>query len=121
MNRKGSVLIHVLVTGVIVSLITAGILRMTMMNYVATARAAKGAQNRKEADAVLQRALTYWNNSNQVCSNNVPGLTCSGPGVGANLCNCRCPSSGYPAISVSDPDATPGPPCNITIESSDPQ
>lgn len=89
MNKKGSVLLHVLVTGVIVSLITAGVLRMTLMNYMATARATSGAQNRKQADAMLSRAITYWNQANAVCTNIPGGLSCTGaPGT----CNCCCPS-----------------------------
>jgi len=57
---------------------------------MATARATTGAQNRKQADAVLSRALTYWNQANAVCTNIPGGLTCTGtPGT----CACDCPSS----------------------------
>ncbi|MDD5305295.1 MAG: hypothetical protein PHS14_19535 [Elusimicrobia bacterium] len=117
-SRRGSVLIHVLITGVIVAFIAAGLLRMVLMNYIAVDPATKGAQNRKEAEAMLQRALTYWNKSNQVCST-TPLFPCAGAGVGANICNCACPS----AAAVPRVVATGGgaPPCVITVTSSDPQ
>lgn len=117
-NRRGSVLIHVLITGVIVAFIAAGLLRMVLMNYIAVDRATKGAQNRKQAEAMLQRALTYWNKSNSVCST-TPLFVCSGAGVGANTCNCACPSAAaVPRVVASGGGA---PPCVITVTSSDPQ
>ena len=118
LSRRGSVLVHVLITGVIVAFIAAGLLRMVLMNYIAVDRATKGAQNRKEAEAMLDKALTYWNKSNQVCST-TPLFPCTGGGVGANVCNCSCPS----AVALPRVDVTGGgaPPCTITITSSDPQ
>lgn len=114
-NRRGSVLIHVLITGVIVAFIASGLLNMVMMNYIAVDRATKGAQNRKEAEAMLQRALTYWNKANQVCANIPGGFNCTGvPGT----CSCYCPNAG----------ATPriwarmvGGSCAVDLISSDPQ
>lgn len=110
---RGSILIHVLVTGVIVSILTAGVLRMTLMNYIATARATSGAQKRKEADTLLNKAITYWNQSNQVCAS-IPGLTCTGtPGT----CSCYCPSSAaLPRIYAR----MSGGQCAIDLVSSDP-
>lgn len=119
LDRRGSVLIHVLITGVIVAFIASGLLNMVMMNYIAVDRATKGAQNRKEAEAMLQRALTYWNKTNSVCSTDAFNFVCTGGGVGANQCNCACPSaSALPRVVVTGGGA---PPCVITIISSDPQ
>lgn len=119
LNRRGSVLIHVLITGVVVAFIAAGLLRMVLMNYIAVDRATKGAANRKEAEAMLQRALTYWNKSNSVCSSDPTYFVCTGPGVGINQCNCSCPSAAaLPRVDVTGPAAGP---CVITITSSDPQ
>ena len=122
-TSKGSVLIHVLVTGIIVAFIAAGLLRMVLMNYIAVDRASKGAQNRKEAEAMLQRALTYWNKSNQVCSNDPTYFVCTVPGT-ANTCDCKCPSAAaVPRVEVTKIGGGTGgpPPCVITIISSDPQ
>lgn len=117
LNRRGSVLLHVLVTGIVVAFIAAGLLRMVLMNYIAVDRATKGAQNRKEAEAMLQRALTYWNKTNSVCSTSAM-FTCTGAGVGINQCSCACPSAAaVPRVVVTGPAAGP---CVVTIISSDP-
>lgn len=114
-KSRGSVLIHVLVTGVIVAFIAAGLLRMVMMNYVAVDRATKGAGNRKESEAMLNRALSYWNQTNQVCSNIPGGFSCVGvPGT----CSCSCPSSA--AIPRIDAYVSGGL-CHVDLISSDPQ
>jgi Tfp pilus assembly protein PilX len=118
LGRRGSVLVHVLITGVIVAFIAAGLLRMVLMNYIAVDRATKGAQNRKEAEAMLQRALTYWNQTNSVCSTTA-NFPCTGGGVGLNQCNCNCPNgTALPRVEVTGGGA---PPCAITIISSDPE
>jgi len=117
MNRRGSVLVHVLITGVIVAFISAGLLRMVLMNYIAVDRAAKGAQNRKEAESLLNRAITYWNQTNQVCANIPGGFNCTGsPGT----CNCYCPNS--TAIPRIWARTVAGPPvaCRVDLVSSDP-
>jgi hypothetical protein len=122
-NSRGSVLIHVLVTGVIVAFIAAGLLRMVLMNYIAIDRASKGTQNRKEADAMLQRALTYWNKSRIVCSTDATYFPCT-PSytVAPGTCNCACPSAGaLPRVEVTNGPVGTTPPCTITVISSDPQ
>ena len=122
LNRRGSVLVHVLVTGVIVAFLAAGLLRMVLMNYIAVDRATKSARNRKEAEAMLQRALTYWNESNLVCSDiNPPNplyrIKCFGP-VGVCSCICANPTPlSFPRIEVTGGGP---PPCVVTIISSDP-
>ena len=117
-SRRGSVLIHILVTGVIVSIIAAGLLRMTLMSYIAVDRAAKGAQNRKEAEGMLNRAITYWNASGIVCSTDA-NFTCATPSATSpGTCSCACPSAvALPRVEVSGGGA---PPCTITVISSDP-
>lgn len=117
MNQRGSVILHVLVTGVIVAVIAAGMLRITLMNYIATERASAGQKNRKEADALLNRALTYWNETNTVCSDNIPGLPCSPPStIPPGTCSCTCGTTPSIVVTGGGP-----PPCTINIISSDPQ
>jgi Tfp pilus assembly protein PilV len=116
-NRRGSVLIHVLITGVIVAFIAAGLLRMVLMNYIAVDRATKGAQNRKESEAMLNRALTYWNLTNQVCANIPGGFNCSGvPGT----CACTCPSGAVAPAPRIWARVVVGQ-CKVDLISSDPQ
>ena len=116
LNRRGSVLVHVLITGVIVALIAAGLLRMVLMNYIVIDRASKGAGNRKESEAMLNRVVTYWS-QNGVCSN-FSGFACN---AAASPCVCTgSPLGGSltnPTITVAG--AAPGP-YTINLNSSDP-
>ncbi len=111
-------LVHVLITGVIVAFISAGLLRMVLMNYVAVDRAAKGSANRKESEAMLNRAISEWNRTNLVCSNipGVGGFSCSGvPGT----CGCTCPPGGSAPNPYIQTTLTAGK-CVIDLVSSDP-
>lgn len=120
MSRRGSVLIQVLMTGVVVAIIAAGLLRLTMLRYVASARASSSTVARRQADATLNRALSYWNSSNVVCSDNIPGYLCS-PAFTAppGLCRCTC----TPAVAGEATIVVSGggpPPCTIDITTVDP-
>lgn len=118
LGRRGSVLIHVLMTGVVVAIIAAGLMRMTMLRYVASTRATGGTQARRSADSALNRALTYWNSVNIVCANNVPGYSCGPASITPpGTCNCTCTSAGNATIVVSGGGA---PPCGVTITTPDP-
>ncbi len=115
LGRRGSVLIHVLITGVVVAFIAAGMLRMVLMNYSAVDRVTKGSTNRKEAEAMLNRAISTWNQSG-VCSN-FTGFTCN---AGSSPCTCTGSAAGgavNPTIVVTG--SSPGP-YTITLNSSDP-
>ncbi len=116
LSRNGSVLVHVLMTGVLVAIIAAGLMRMTMLRYIASARATSGTAARRQADATLNRALTYWNSANVVCSNTIPGYTCS-PGYTTvpGSCSCTCTPSDVTLATIR---VTGGgaPPCNIDVE-----
>lgn len=118
-NRRGSILVHVLITGVIVAFIAAGLLRMVLMNFIAIEQAAKSARNRKEAEAMLNRALTYWNESHIVCSHDA-GFPCTPSYVTSpGTCSCDCPNDQtLPRVEVRGGGA---PPCAITIISADPE
>lgn len=115
LGKRGSVLVHVLMTGVVVAIIAAGLMRMTMLRYVASARATGGTQARRHTDAALNRALTYWNQNNIVCGNSIPGYSCAPASVTSpGTCNCTCTSAGNATIRVTGGGA---PPCSIEIES----
>ena len=118
-NQSGFVLVHVLVVAMIVAVVTAGLLRMTMMNHIFTQREISGAQNRKESEALLSRAMSHWNASGSVCSP-VPGFACIPPVLfpPPGKCNCRCTAPSGAEIWVQGGG---DPPCNsVTITSSDP-
>lgn len=115
LGRRGSVLIHVLMTGVVVAIIAAGLMRMTMLRYVASSRATGSTAARRQTDSALNRALTYWNMTNIVCGNNIPGYSCSPfSSTAPGTCNCTCTSAGTATIRVTGGGP---PPCSIEIES----
>lgn len=116
-SRRGSVLIHVLMTGVVVSIVAAGVLRLTMLRYLAAQRSTTGAQNRKQTEALLHRAISHWNAVNTVCSN-IGSISCTPlSSTPPGACNCVCPPSGYPRIVVTSGTGTQ---CKVSIESQDP-
>jgi len=116
-NRRGSILIHVLITGVVVATMAAGLMKMVLMNYIIVDKATKGTQNRKEAESMLSNLVSYWNQAG-VCSN-FTGYTC-------NSASSPCTCTGTAAAGSLTPPtivvggAAPGP-YTLTINSSDPQ
>ncbi|MEK7384762.1 MAG: hypothetical protein AAB262_15965 [Elusimicrobiota bacterium] len=110
MNRKGSVILHVLVSGVVVALIAALLLRVTMLRFLLTARSHKATQMKRADESTLARLSSVWNSS-QMCTD-FSGYVCTGtPGS----CGCTCTSAGEPTVV-----ATPvGPDCRLMITSPD--
>jgi Tfp pilus assembly protein PilV len=86
-NKRGSVLVHVLITSIVVVMIATGLAQMLLMRYSATMRATQGTARRREDDGTLNRLVTYWN-ANGYCSSPGGGLTCSG--VTATCTSCTC-------------------------------
>ena len=106
-----------LITGIIVAFIAAGLLRMVLMNYIAVDRAGKGSVNRKEAEAMLSQVISNWSQFG-VCTN-FGGFTCN---VAASPCVCTgAPWGGSttnPTITVAG--GAPGP-YTISLDSSNPE
>jgi hypothetical protein len=94
-GEKGHILMHVLITAVIISVITAGITRMLLVRYVILNRATTSAQKTRTTTAGVNRVLTIWAQSGIVCSDaTAAGYTCTptetvAPGNAA--CKC-CPT-----------------------------
>lgn len=87
MNRKGHVLVHVLITTIIVVIIAAGLAQTLLMRYTAGARANDDAVQKAAAQAGLNQAITTWNSGgNSICAA-LPGPWISKSG-GAGACNC---------------------------------
>ena len=123
MNLRGSVILHVLVTGVAVALIAALLLRMTMLRFVVTSRSHKASQMKRYDEAALARLNSNWASVGILSANNVPGYT-SAPASASppGTCGCTCtPSSaGDPTVitnsfggacqlSIRSPDLAPSP------------
>lgn len=118
MTRKGSVLLHILVTGTVVALIAALLLRMGMLRYLIGARAIQGAQMRRDDESALARVMSYWNSANTLCANNVPGYSClPASTIPPGTCGCTCtPTDPKDAVVVS---ASSSGNCRLRIASAD--
>ena len=101
MNRQGSVILHVLVTGILVALIAALLLRVSFNSYLVTARTnAETVQLRQDSGA-LAVVIAGWNANNRVCSGGggTSGYTC--PGATPGTCACTCTVTGFPTATTS--------------------
>jgi hypothetical protein len=119
MGRRGSVLLHVLVTSALVALIAASLMRLAMLRYQVEHRTINVNAERRYDEAALGMLVSTWNSNNNYCSN-AGVYTCSGgaAGTAAPLTNCACTcttaSSGYPPSIVIPGGA---PPCQLSLTS----
>lgn len=131
-RERGSVLLHVLVTGVLVALIAASLLRLAMLRYQLSARTLQVTKARRFSEAGLALVVSNWNFAGAACANNVPGYDCGGsvnpPPPGTCGCTCvptdtsahlptiyTCPADGGScAVSRGGPS-----PCQLAADSGD--
>jgi len=127
MNRKGSVILHVLVIGTVVALIAAGMLRMSLVSYLETAHVNAESTQKRGDEGALMRLASIWSLSNTSCAS-AAGYTCSGGNAcsAANPVTCTCSSTvaGNPTPINgrwvwTDAANTMGA-CQLTITASDP-
>ena len=83
-NEKGSILVHVLVTGLVIAVIAAGILRITLQNYTAASRMSASEQARQNAEGALYVVMAAWNTNNANCTGT------SRVTIANNYGDCRC-------------------------------
>lgn len=123
MNRKGSVLLHVLVTSALVALIGASVLRLSMTRSLMAAHAINSNSVERQDESAMNMVFGYWNSVNAVCANPgaANGYTCAGGG-GANKCGCTCTPAGltpatYPTITTCAlaGGCNAAPPCSVTV------
>lgn len=113
-DKKGSVLLHVLITSVVVSAIAAGLVRMLMLRYVVTAKQVQINVKKQDSHGILNRLIAHWNDqANGFCSSppGTPTITCTGFGTACGACTC---SVGGVASIVTTAAGTP---CQISIKS----
>lgn len=116
MDKRGSILLHVLVTGVVVALMAACLLRVAMLRYEVTARAQVQGQERRDDDGALARLMSAFNANNGVCGAvaAASGYSCNGA-VGTCTCTCTPLAATDPTVTL----AGGGGGCQMTIKSSD--
>ena len=128
-DRRGSVLLHVLVTSSVVGLIAASLLRLSMLRHKMTDRTLKVTQERRSAEATLSFVTNEWTMTNVTCSvlPNPPFSSCSGVQTTTSWCGCACTATAVsqladfvtcPADGGACTTAGGGaPPCQIAITS----
>lgn len=120
-RRRGSVLLHVMVTGVLLAIISATIMRMALFRYQMAGRGANGLQEKRDDQAALASVLAVWNNNNAVCSGAPAGWTVNIP-TAAGTCGCKYTRNavvGPPAVNSVTVTTSGGVPCQVNIGSTD--
>lgn len=128
LGRRGSVLVHVLITSIVCSVIATGLLRMMMFRYQATTRVEESSRAKKYTEAALHRIVSGWNaaGGGQYCADGPGGSeswTCTGtPGTAIGNCACNCnvtitPPSPLLPVTVTVTAAAVGGRCALTITS----
>ena len=114
---RGSVLLHVMLTGVVVALIAATLLRMTLLRYQMGARSERVLKEKRDDQGALAAVMSAWNANisaavpNPACSATPAGFTCAG--IVAGTCGCSCTQT---ATGVTVSAAGPvGGPCHLAL------
>lgn len=127
-DERGSILLHVMVTAVLVSIIAAGIMRLALFRSQMAARGAIVLEEKRDDTGALATVASQWSTVpgvTSVCSGPPPGWTgCSNPGN----CACTCTGPAPNAVTVQAA-CVPGAPtsagcpagnaCRLTIVSAD--
>lgn len=123
-SSRGSILVHVLVTSILVTIIATGLMTFLMMQYKMADLASKMSQNKKKDELALAELISSWNSNASgasVCGSFGPYTCATGAGtVCASTCKapetctwtsgCNCRVLGavtqWPTICVTDADAS---------------
>jgi hypothetical protein len=120
MNKRGSVLLHVLVTGALLALIAGTLLRMALLRYQVTVHTTLTNQERRSDEAALNMVIGAWNSVNTACSQPavLVNYNCTpASAVPPGNCGCTCSPTGT-ALAAKFPTLIAGggaPPCTLTI------
>ena len=136
-SKSGQVLLSTVVTGLVIALIAAGLMRLVFQRYTASAKVAVQTENTRCLQMAVGQFMSFWDRTNpntgvvnQVCTSNTGVFNCSGPGVANGHCHCKCTfSSAYLPIGsaptagltvlVSHGTGGPWPPCTFQVISND--
>jgi hypothetical protein len=119
-KMKGSVLIQVLLTAVIVSIIAAGMMNLILLRATAIKRSQAGATGLANANSGLDAILATWSTQNTKCFNPVPGYTGGSSASPPGNCSCTYASQSNGTIITVTSGGVLGT-CNLSISSPMPQ
>lgn len=92
-SRRGSILVHVLVTSILVTVIAAGLMTFLMMQYKMADLSAKASQNKKKDEQVLAELIANWNIPGVEQCTNFGSFTCTPGGITVCTAACKAPES----------------------------
>jgi hypothetical protein len=119
-TERGSILVHVLMTGIVVALIAATLLRMSMLRYQMAGRAEKVLKEKRDDQAALASIMTAWNangTSQAQCSAPVPPGFSGCLNAAAPPANCNCTCTRFDGLTVQA--SLVGGVCQLNIISKD--
>lgn len=120
-NERGSILLHILVTSVVVSIIAAGIMRLALFRAQMATRGALVLQEKRDDTGALAAVASQWSTvpgKQSACSGAPPGWGgCSN--AAAYPSNCACTCTGPNGVVVTA--ALAGGLCKLSIQSADRQ
>ena len=89
-NERGTILLHVMVTSILVALIAATLLRMSLLRVQANARSAKILAEKRDDQAVLSSILSAWNGANGGAGQTCAGVAIAGYSYSGVPGTCSC-------------------------------
>lgn len=108
-SRRGSVMVHVLVTSVVAMVVAAGLLRLVMMRYVTIQRMQDGGAGTRKAEAAVAAVTRHWN-QNGSCTT-PPNFSAV---VSAAPCGCVLAGSGdFAGVRVESVAGAAGGACGV--------
>lgn len=115
-RERGSILLSVMVSAVLVAIISAGIMRMAMFRYKMASRSQYVLQEKRDDQGAMAAVVSAWSTNpaqNSACSVTPPGWgACTNTSAYPNNCNCTCTQ---PVTGVQVVAALSGGVCTLTI------
>ena len=122
MKKRGSVLVQVLMTSVVVAIIAAGIMQMMLMRSQTIARAQQRTEGTVNATSAFNTILNRWAETKTICASGVPGMSGGTSTTPPGTCNCSytATSSDGTALTICAGAACPAPnnstsPCQLAV------
>ena len=118
---KGQVLMSTVITGLIIAIIAAGLMRLVFMRYTASAKVKVQAENTRCLQMAVGQFFSYWTSS-PVCSSNPGVFACQGGVPGHCSCHCTFSNGNLNGLTIQVSPGPQGgifPPCAFQVTSSD--
>lgn len=139
-SSKGQVLMSTVITGLIIAIIAAGLMRLVFMRFTASQKTRVQMWNTRCLQMAVGQFYSYWDTAltttmssggsavAPVCSSETGVFSCSGT---SGVCNCSCkfnsgylligtvPTAGLTVLVTQGPQGGAAPPCTFQVISND--